>query len=159
MKRGIPAISCVLVVLAALAGCGSDPKPIEPSAAGIPVPTAEAAVHQNTPEGRAAFAAHFVDLVNYVAKTGNTKPLMAITDHCGDCGVLGRDLARVMFDGHRVTGWIWRVKSIQLYGPDLQYLRISITGNREFNVHPRTLGIWVTTGPPYRIKELWRIAK
>jgi hypothetical protein len=158
VKRSIPTITAVIVVLA-VASCGTDPHPKEPTGHAIPTPSPPAAASQDTAEGRAAFAAHFINLVNYTAMTGNTKPLLAISDGCTDCEKLAGNSKMVRVNGKRVETSIWRVDSIEPYGPDLEYLRIRLGENPELDVKPRTWGLWVTTDPPYKIKEMWRVEK
>jgi hypothetical protein len=148
-----------VIVLLALASCSSDPQPKEPTGKAIPIPSPPAAASQDTAEGRAAFAAHFINLVNYTAMTGDTKPLLAISDSCTDCRKLATTTSKVRIEGKRVETAIWSIDSIEPYGPDLEYLRIRLGENLDLDVQARTWGLWVTSDPPYIVKEMWRVAK
>lgn len=155
MKRGIPAISCVLVVLAALAGCGSDPKPIEPSAAGIP--TAAASATNDTPEGRAAYIAHWIDLVNFTAMTGDMSPLLAASDGCRECAELARTSAKVRFEGERPREGIWRVRSMSMVSTDGTRFVVHFNDNSDLGVRAFDLGIVLPAKPPFHVIDIGRL--
>ena len=148
----------MVLLLAALAGCSENPKPIEPttSATTIPVPTIPAQASEDSVEGRAAFAAHWVDLVNYAAITGDTGPMLSVTETCTECEDLAVGTAAVRVEGRRITTPLWVLDRIQPYGPDVQYVRILLADNPKLGVSARTFGIWVTNDPPYAIRDLWR---
>lgn len=83
-----------LVVAASLfvlvAGC-TDPEPKEPKPTTSASPTATvpsmpAQAKENTPEGASAFVAHYIDVSNYAASTGDVEELSRLSDvRCDGC--------------------------------------------------------------------------
>ncbi|MET0928772.1 MAG: DUF6318 family protein [Aeromicrobium sp.] len=83
-----------VAILALLAACSSDPAPVEPdptpttttSTPSIPVPTMPAQASEDSPEGAAAFVAHYVDVFNYAAATGDVEELSNLSSpDCKGC--------------------------------------------------------------------------
>lgn len=158
MKRTIAAISAVFGLLLTLAGCNSDPEPIEPknSAASIPVPSPPAPALEDTAAGRAAFASHFVDLVNYTAMAGDTEPLLAVTQDCSGCVKFAETTALVRIDGHRPTQAIWQVSDIEPLATASRIV-VTIAAQPELGIEGFELGVVTTTEPPYRVRDLGRL--
>ena len=155
MKRSIPTITAVIVVLA-VASCGTDPHPKEPTGHAIATPTPPAAACQDTAEGRAAFAAHFINLVNYTAMTGNTKPLLAISDGCTDCEKLAATTSKVRIDGHRPTQGIWKAQRIEALAGGTRTI-VTISAQPALGIEGFELGLVTTAGPPYQVRDIGQL--
>ena len=139
-----------------LGGCGDDPKPIEPttSTATIPVPTMPAQATEDTPEGRAAFVAHWTDLVNYTARTGDQAPLLAASEGCAECSELADTTARVRYKGKRVDGNIWLVTRIEMVSTDGTRFIAYVGPNPDLDFEPVDLGIVLPDKPPFRVIDI-----
>ena len=77
-----------IAMLLLLSSCTDDPGPIEPkpSAPKATAPSPPAQVRQDTPEGAAAFVSHYIEVLNFAARTGNVSPLTALTSpRCDGC--------------------------------------------------------------------------
>jgi hypothetical protein len=155
VKRSITAMTAVIVLLA-LAGCGPDPQPKEPSGKAIPIPSPPAAASQDTTEGRAAFAAHFINLVNYTAMTGDTKPLLAISDGCTQCRKLATTTSMVRIDGHRPTQGIWKAQTIESLVGGTRTV-VTISAQPALGVQGFELGLVTTASPPYRVRDIGQL--
>lgn len=62
------------------------PSPVSATADGLPVPVMPAAAKANTPDGAAAFARYYIDLVNYAWQKPDPAPMRAVSDPgCKTC--------------------------------------------------------------------------
>lgn len=86
MLRLVVATSLLVLV----AGC-TDPEPKDPKPTASTTPTATAPTmpaqaKENTPEGASAFVAHYIDVSNYAASTGDIEELSRLSDaRCDGC--------------------------------------------------------------------------
>ncbi|MDR7086667.1 hypothetical protein J2X11_001506 [Aeromicrobium panaciterrae] len=82
------AVATSLLIL--VAGC-TDPEPKEPKPTTSATPTATAPTmpaqaKENTPEGASAFVAHYIDVFNYAANTGDVAELSRLSSpKCSGC--------------------------------------------------------------------------
>ena len=114
MLRGV-----VLTVLlsSVLAGCSSDPEPrtLPPApspsptpAAALPVPSEAAAA---TPQGAAAFAEYYLELMNQAFRTRDAAAVRAVSDpDCGGCSNLIGAIEAPATAGERVEGGEYQVQ-------------------------------------------------
>ena len=161
MRRTVAVISTWVVLLVGLSGCGSEPKPKEPSGRAIssePPPLPVSATH-DTVQGRVAFAGYWLELMNLAAATGNTGPFLSLARDCEACESLARDTDHVRYRGRRITSSAWNVDSVEPYGPDNVYLRINVKANPKYHIDPHTLGIWISPDPPYTVADVWQVQR
>ncbi|WP_332644255.1 DUF6318 family protein [Aeromicrobium sp.] len=77
-------------LLVLIAGC-TDPEPKEPkpttsAAPTATAPTMPAQAKENTPEGASAFVAHYIEVFNYAAQTGDVSELSQLSSpKCDGC--------------------------------------------------------------------------
>lgn len=77
-----------IATLLLLSSCTDDPGPIEPgpSTPNTTAPRPPAQVGQDTPEGAAAFVSHYIEVMNFAAKSGDVAPLSALSSpRCQGC--------------------------------------------------------------------------
>lgn len=105
-------------------GAEADPQPIlpssssasptdepTPSASPTEAPTMPAAAEELTRDGAAEFARHWVALFNYAQRTGDTSPLLEVSDpRCVSCSDARDAINEVYESGGSVDGNGWRVR-------------------------------------------------
>ncbi|MCW2839552.1 MAG: hypothetical protein JWR55_1035 [Aeromicrobium sp.] len=111
----------VVVALAMLAACSSDPAPVEPdpsptatasSTPTIAVPTMPAQAREDSPEGAAAFVKHYVDVFNYAAATGDVDELSELSSpDCEGCQKYIDEFRSIYARGDRITTHLWTLSS------------------------------------------------
>lgn len=110
----------VLVVLLTLGACSSDPEPKEPkrtatsAAPTATPPTMPAQAKEDTPEGAAAFVKHYIDVFNYAASSGNTRPLRALSSTCAPCDSYATEFENTHARGDYFAKDLWTVKNVHL---------------------------------------------
>lgn len=105
--RGALTALCVMV---ALVGCSDDPEPrtlppitsASPSPSVVPMPSEAAA---ETPEGAAAFARYYLELMNAAFAAGDATEVRRVSDPgCGGCNNLIGAIEEPQKEGERVEG-------------------------------------------------------
>jgi hypothetical protein len=129
MLRLVVATSLLVLV----AGC-TDPEPKEPKPTTSATPTATAPTmpaqaKENTPEGASAFVAHYIDVSNYAASTGDVEGLSRLSDSkCTGCQKyikLYRDTYAV---GGYFKGGAWTPGNLRLdFGKPETYVTTTVT--------------------------------
>lgn len=134
----------------AVAGCSADPEPeplppaptTSPTPAALPLPSEAAA---ETPEGAAAFARYYLDLMNRAFESADATAVRQVSDPgCGGCNNLIVAIEEPPEEGERVEGGEYSVDfaeappveggdvivelrysltEVRVYGPDGQLLR------------------------------------
>jgi len=108
-----------------LSGCGGDspePKPLpkesksSPSASPSATPPAmPAAAKQESDRAVEAFARHYVDVINYTARSGEREPIDTLSaDGCESCALIGKRAARTYAEGGRIRGEGWSISRINV---------------------------------------------
>ena len=78
-------IALAIATLVLISSCTDDPRPIEPKASAT-APSPPAQVGHDTPEGAAAFVSHYIEVLNFAARTGDVSPLAALSSpRCDGC--------------------------------------------------------------------------
>jgi hypothetical protein len=99
-----------------LASCSDDPEPIEPTAsasANAPSPPAQA--EQDTPDGAASFVSHYIEVLNYAARTGDVSLLTALSSpRCDGCQEYIALYADVYEAGGKFEGGEWIASDFEL---------------------------------------------
>lgn len=84
----------VLATILAVGACSSEPTPKEPPRSPTPTattpadaaPTLPAQASEDSPEGAAAFVNHYIDVLNYAARTGDVEGLSELSSpDCTGC--------------------------------------------------------------------------
>ena len=110
----------VALFLLALVGCShSSPKPApmpsvstgtaSPSASGAP--SMPAAAEGTDAAAAKAFAKHYFDVINYATVTGDTAPLLALSDpSCESCQAIAQNIDRAYSAGGRIRSQGWEIR-------------------------------------------------
>jgi hypothetical protein len=113
MRSFALAIAALLLV----GSCTDDPQPIEPkpSSPKATAPSPPSQVEQSTPEGAAAFVSHYIELLNFAARTGNVSPLTALSaPSCDGCQEYVSLYADVYAAGGNFEGGEWSPSDFEL---------------------------------------------
>jgi len=128
-----------------LSGCGGDspkPKPLPKdsksatSASPSPTPPAmPATATKETDRAVEAFARHYVDVINYTARSGDRKPIDSLSARgCESCGSIANRAAKTYADGGRIRGKGWsisRVNVVPKQARDRVYVELTIEQSPE----------------------------
>lgn len=114
----------VLVTALTLGACSSDPRPDEPepgattttaAAPSVALPTMPPQASEDSPEGAAAFVAHYVDVFNYAAATGDVDELRRLSDPTCDGCERYADLYEKTYEaGGYFRGGDWKIGELRL---------------------------------------------
>ena len=117
------------VALAALAGCTSNAEPspaptptvspspstspsTSPSASPTP-PTMPAAAEGTSPRAAKAFARHYFDVINYSARTGDTRELRKLgTSDCVSCNAIAHNIETIYGAGGHIESENWQLREV-----------------------------------------------
>lgn len=110
---------------ALLAGCGGNPEAgpaptpsptsptPSPTASAAPEPPALTASPVASPEGAAQFVSHYVELLNYLQRTGEAAPTRAVESaSCASCSSVRRDVTSLYSAGGSIRGGAWEVVDV-----------------------------------------------
>lgn len=106
-------------VAALLVGCSSEPEPeplppvptTSPTPVALPLPSAAAAA---TPQGAAAFARYYFDLINQGLTSGDGAAVRAVSDPgCGGCRNLIGAMEQEPTPGERIEGGLFEIVSAE----------------------------------------------
>jgi hypothetical protein len=113
----------LLIGMAAMAaGCtpSAEPSPLPtptvsaaPSPSATPSetpPTMPSAAHGTSPKAAKAFVRHYFDLINYAARTGDTKELRRLGTHdCVSCEAIASNIEKIYDAGGHIKSDGWKV--------------------------------------------------
>lgn len=137
--RRRPIAAAVLALTGLVAGCSGGEDPVEPaapeptptatapSASPSPSPSAEgedkperpAAMEKHDAEGAAAAAEYFIELYDYVMRTGDTSEWDAMAhSSCSSCGDMIQQATEIEASGANVEGGTTDASVIQTYARD-----------------------------------------
>ncbi|MGJ9423456.1 DUF6318 family protein [Aeromicrobium sp. CF3.5] len=149
-----------IAVALVLAGCSSDPQPRDPTTSATPTSTATPPpmppqASEDTPEGAAAFVTHWVDNLNFAARTGDVEGLTAVSStNCGGCSSYADQLAADV-DGGRPTEKFWTLKTVRV-GTSREPLTAEVTaavlegsGSRNYRFN-----FQLTSGAPFKVEDI-----
>ncbi|MGN6574162.1 MAG: DUF6318 family protein [Nocardioides sp.] len=116
----------VAVALAAVSGCTSSAEPTpaptptlssspseSPSPSAAP-PTMPAEAEGTSPRAAKAFARHYFDVINYAARTGDTRQLRKLgTSDCVSCEAIARNIEKIYGAGGHIESDGWRLTSVR----------------------------------------------
>ena len=109
MRSFVLAIAALLLV----ASCTDDPEPIEPKPTASPKPTATAPAlpteaTKETPDGSIAFVAHWIDVFNFSANSGDLTALRELNGpDCEGCEIYDDIVADANRGSAEVRGFRW----------------------------------------------------
>lgn len=118
-------LPAALLLALVLSGCGTgssaapEPKPLEriaasasPSATPGP-PRLPAVTRGDSERAAVAFVKHYIDVLNYAARTLDTEPVRQLsTDDCAACRGVRRRLGEIAASGGHIEGGAWSVVEV-----------------------------------------------
>jgi hypothetical protein len=125
-RRAALGLLGLVLTCGSLVGCQSNPEPppIEaassspspsPSPADAP-PTLPAEANGTSEAAAKAFVRHYIELVNYAMRTGDTGDLSSLSDPaCGSCAEVVQNVDELYTDGGHLEGDGWEVKAIEAF--------------------------------------------
>lgn len=141
----------------ALVACSSDPEPdplppvptSSPSPVVLPLPSEAAAA---TPQGAAAFARYYFDLINQGLTSGNASQARAVSDSgCGGCQNLIGAIEEEPTPGERIQGGLFKILSAESppleAGTVIVELQYSVSEVQVLDVNGGTLRTTPASGP------------
>ncbi len=132
--------TAVVVALLVLLGACQQPEVLEPepgasaTSSTSPAPTMPAQAREDSDEGRVAFVAHWIEVLNHTSETGQTSELEEISaESCAGCAEY-IDLYRSTYrSGGSVEGARWEIQDLAIdqQNPSVVFVRYT-TGEVRF---------------------------
>ena len=147
-------IALAIAAVLLLASCSDDPQPIEPTASAPAKPTAAptlpAKAEKETPDGAIAFVAHWIDVFNFSASTGDLMALRELNGPaCKGCDIYEGIVSKANSGAAEVRGFRWSPGEAHL--SDERQLEVSVT-SRPYEIRESANGGWSKVpGDSYRL--------
>lgn len=155
------ALLCAALVV--LAACMGDPEPREPTgspptSSATPPPLPDQA-KEDSPEGATTFVGYFVDLVNYTARTGDSKELDTLTRGCKNCEQPLTTVKEIRDDRQRIRFDLWELHSVEWADTSADQGVADVTSHGEEGDKRFRLALVLTPTPPYKVVDMFRPTK
>lgn len=156
-------VGLIAAALVLVAGCQGDPDVLEPDPTTSPTPTATPPempdqATEDSEEGAAAFVAHWIDVYNYAARTGDGERLRSISPDCDACDSYADALEANAAEGAAPGGDVWELRDLQVDTSTGRYdvlSRIRVResdGSREY-----AIGFELGSSAPHAITDVYRV--
>ncbi len=107
---------------------------------------------EDSPEGAAAFVKHYIELVNFAARTGDTSSMLSASADCNACTSFADAFAKPPVDGERFAGTLWAptdyMVSSNREGLEVQ-TEMDVREGRKTQSH--TFVFVLSKNPPYQV--------
>jgi len=152
--------SFAVMALVLLSACSGDPEPREPAPSPSASPTATPPdmpdlANEESDEGAAAFVAHYVDVFNFAATTGDVTRLRELSSGCQACEGYADDFESIYAAGDYIKDDLWQLKDTAVSTNEAAIETNAIveapadSGRRDYEFI-----FELPTSPPYKVRRI-----